>query len=193
MARGVAVPEARQQLFTALERVLAAEGPLTSRAVTQEAGVATGLLFTHFRTFDNFLQGYAVDRSFQLAGALGDLTATAGTGTVAGNLVSALRRLPMDGVRALTRLLAARPSLIGEVERILGAGSAGARAVERVTAEYLATEQRRGRVPAEADAAGLALALAGVVQHVALTDGTAGAGDRIRRAVLALTPATVSA
>ena len=43
--RGVAIHEAREQMFLAAERVLARQGPdgLTSRAITQEAGVATGL------------------------------------------------------------------------------------------------------------------------------------------------------
>ena len=70
MPRGVRIAEPRQHLFAAAERVIAAAGPsgLTSRAVTREAGVATGLLFTHFMNFDDFLVGYAVDRSFQIAG-----------------------------------------------------------------------------------------------------------------------------
>ncbi|MBB2949066.1 AcrR family transcriptional regulator [Actinoplanes lutulentus] len=181
MPRGVAVPEPRQHLFAALERVIAAEGPLTSRAVTHEAGVATGLLFTHFRNFDNFLAGYGVDRSFQIADALSGLPGRFGRGTVAGNLAEAVLGLPSPAVRTLVRLTAFHPSLIAEIEGVLGAGSAGVRAVERVTADYLAAEQQLGRVPAGADTAALALAVAAVV---AFTDEP----GLIGRAVAALIP-----
>ncbi|WP_433833279.1 TetR/AcrR family transcriptional regulator [Actinoplanes sp. CA-015351] len=163
MPRGVAVPEPRQHLFAALERVIAAEGPLTSRAVTQEAGVATGLLFTHFGSFDNFLAGYGVDRSFQIASALSGLPGRFGSGTVAGNLTDAVLGLPLPAVRTLTRLTAFHPSLIAEIEGVLGAGSAGVRVVERAAADYLAAEQQLGRIPAGVDTLSLALAVAAVV------------------------------
>ena len=182
MPRGVAVPEPRQHLFAALERVIAAEGALTSRAVTQEAGVATGLLFTHFRNFDNFLAGYGVDRSFQIVSALSGLPGRFGSGTVAGNLTDAVLGLPAPAVRTLVRLTAFHPSLIGAIEGVLGAGSAGVRAVERAAADYLAAEQQLGRIPADADTAALAVAVAAVV---AFTDEP----GLIGRAVTALTPA----
>jgi AcrR family transcriptional regulator len=191
MPRGVAVPEARQQLFAALERVLAAEGSLTSRAVTQEAGVATGLLFTHFRNFDNFLAGYAVDRSFQIASALTSLPEKYGSGSVAGNLSDAVLGLPPGVVVTLTRLLAFRPSVAAEAARVLGAENAGLRAAERAAETYLVAEQQLGRVPAGADPVSLSLAVAGILQHVALTVGPGPAADeRIRRAIAAVIPVT---
>src|SRR5580700_4660424 len=57
MARGVAIPEVREQLFAAADRVLARDGPagLTTRAVTAEAGVANGVMHRHFRDLDEFL------------------------------------------------------------------------------------------------------------------------------------------
>ncbi len=190
MPRGVALPEPRQQLFAALERVIAGDGPgrLTSRAVTREAGVATGLLYTHFTDFDGFLTGYAVERAFQLAGGVAGLPARAGTGTPAGNLGDALLATPLDTLAALTRLTACRPDLVAGVEAVLGPGTAGLQAVERAAAGYLAAEQRLGRVPAGTDTAALALAVAGVLHHVALTGGP-DAETRIRRAAAALTAA----
>ena len=55
--RGVAIPKVNEQLFDAADRVLAREGPtgLTSRAVTEEAGCAKGILHNHFTDFDSFL------------------------------------------------------------------------------------------------------------------------------------------
>nr|MDQ6938034.1 TetR family transcriptional regulator [Actinomycetota bacterium] len=54
MPTGVALRDAREQLFHAAERVLLRAGPnaLTSRAVTTEAGVAKGVLHRHFADFD---------------------------------------------------------------------------------------------------------------------------------------------
>ncbi|GAA1619141.1 hypothetical protein GCM10009828_054220 [Actinoplanes couchii] len=75
--------------------VTAGPGHLTSRAVTQQAGVATGLLFKHFRNFDDFLIGYAVDRTFQLTTTLTGLPALVGTGTVATNLSDMIHTTPM--------------------------------------------------------------------------------------------------
>jgi len=191
MPRGVAIPELRQQLFAATERVIAAAGPgrLTSRSVTHEAGVATGLLYAHFANFDDFLAGYAVDRAFQIAGEVAGLPDRAGSGTVAGNLSRAVLATPRATLLALTRLMAAHPDLAPKVEALLGSGTAGLQAIETAVAGYLAAEQRLGRVPASADPDALALAVVGVLHHAVLT----GRDARIDRAIHALTdsfPAT---
>jgi len=189
MPRGVAIPDLRQQLFAAVERVIAGAGPsrLTSRAVTREAGVATGLLYAHFANFDDFLAGYAVDRAFQIAGEVASLPERAGSGTVGGNLRQAVLATPLDTVLALSRLMAFRPELAASVEAVLGSGTAGLQAVERAVAAYLAAEQHLGRVPAGADTEALALALVSVLHHVALTAGTDPAADSwIQRAMGAL-------
>ena len=188
MPRGVVIPELRHQLFAAVERVIAADGPsrLTGRAVTREAGVATGLLHAHFATFDAFLAGYAVDRAFQLAGGVAGLPGQAGTDTVAANLSRAVLATPPATLLTLTRLLAVRPELADGIEAVLGPGTAGLRAVETAVAAYLAAEQRLGRVPAGADTEALALAVTGVLHHVALS-AAPDPDALIRRAVAALT------
>ncbi|MFI1991690.1 TetR family transcriptional regulator [Actinoplanes sp. NPDC020271] len=195
MPRGVAITEPRQHLFAAAERVVVTSGPhqLTSRAVTREAGVATGLLFAHFTGFDDFLIGYAVDRSFQIAGTAAALAGHAGTGTIAGNLCAAVLATPLVTLLTISRLTAWRPALTAEVEAVLGPGGAPLPALERAVTAYLTAE--RDRLPAHADAEALALAVVGLVHHVALTDGaSAKAAGRIRRAVTALVevrPATM--
>jgi hypothetical protein len=84
--------------------------------------------------------------------------------------------------------MTSRPELGAGVEAVLGDGAAGLRAVERVAADYLTAEQRLGRVPAGADTRALALAVVGVLHHVALTGETGRAAHhRIRRAITALT------
>ncbi|MGC4893881.1 TetR/AcrR family transcriptional regulator [Micromonospora sp. DT31] len=54
----------RQQLFDAATRVLTRGGvaALTSRAVTDEAGVAKGVLHRHFADFDAFLVDLVLER-----------------------------------------------------------------------------------------------------------------------------------
>jgi AcrR family transcriptional regulator len=192
MPRGVVVPELRQRLFAAVEQLISAEGPtrLTGRAVTREAGVATGLLYAHFTTFDDFLAGYAVDRAFQISGSVAGLPERAGSGTVAGNLCHAVLATPPGTLLALTRLMASRPGLAAQVEAVLGAGTAGLSVVERAIRGYLAAEQRLGRVPPDADTESLALVAVGVLHHVVLAGGSDAAGEtRLRRAMSALTAA----
>ncbi|GAB2735931.1 TetR/AcrR family transcriptional regulator [Amycolatopsis magusensis] len=171
MPRGVAIPEVRQQLFAAVEQVVVRDGPgkLSGRAITGEAGVATGLLYAHFTDFDDFLAAYAVDRSFLISAAAATLPERAGTGSVTANLGDALLSTPPTTLLTLTRLIASRPRLPGLVRAVLGDRTAGLDAVEKAVAAYLTEERRLGRLAAAADPAALALALVGVLQRVTLT------------------------
>src|SRR5918998_6510925 len=92
MPTGVALRDAREQLFAAAERVLLREGPLglTSRAVTSEAGVAKGVLHRHFTDFDAFLIAMVLDRIAGVESRSATLLAAAGTGTVTANLADAV-------------------------------------------------------------------------------------------------------
>ena len=80
MARGVAIPEVREQLFAAADRVLARDGPagLTTRAVTAEAGVANGVLHRHFRDLDDFLASFIASRLQAIADSAAALPSRAG-------------------------------------------------------------------------------------------------------------------
>ncbi|MEU6249411.1 TetR/AcrR family transcriptional regulator [Glycomyces sp. NPDC047010] len=192
MPRGIAIPQLRQHLFAAAETVVLRDGPakLTGRAVTLEAGVATGIIYTHFADFDGFLAAYAVDRSFTIAAAPG-FAERVGTGEVAANLADGLAAVPRPALTALARLLAMRPELVARIEDVLGAGGSGIDAVERAAAEYLAAEQVAGRLGAGADPAALALAAVSVLHRLVL----AGSGDldRLRGAVAALVAGTAGA
>src|SRR5436190_4080751 len=92
---GVAIRDARKQLFDAAERVLLRAGPnaLTSRAVTTEAGCAKGVLHRHFADFDAFLAELVLDRIRRIEHRAAELREAAGTGTVAGNLTGVLTEL----------------------------------------------------------------------------------------------------
>jgi AcrR family transcriptional regulator len=161
---GVAIRDPREHLFAAAERILLRDGPnaLTSRAVTAEAGVAKGVLHRHFADFDAFLADLVLDRIARIGTQAAALRASAGTGTVTGNLAAALTELfgPVavavvglvtfrDDLR--TRLRAARKArgvpLLGEAAAMIAA--------------YLAAEQDLGRISAGADVRTLALMLIG--------------------------------
>src|SRR5919197_6624021 len=82
--RGVAIPQVKEQLFRAAERVLSRDGAdgLTSRAITREAGVAKGLLYNHFGDLDEFLAELIIDRARRAAQDAARLPSLVGTGTV---------------------------------------------------------------------------------------------------------------
>ncbi|NUQ86977.1 MAG: TetR/AcrR family transcriptional regulator [Glycomyces artemisiae] len=189
MPRGIAIPQLRQHLFAAADTVVLRDGAakLSGRAVTAEAGVATGLIYTHFADFDGFLAAYAVDRSFTIAAAPA-FHERVGTGEVAANLADGLAAMPRPGLTALARLLAMRPDLTARVEDVLGAGGSGFDAVERAAAEYLAAEQGLGRFSEAADPGALALAAVSVLHRLVLA-GSADA-ERLRGAVTALVAGT---
>jgi len=92
MPTGVALRDVREQLFAAAERVLLRAGPsgLTSRSVTEEAGVAKGVLHRHFADFDAFLADLVRSRIARIELQSAALCDSAGTGTVEGNLADAL-------------------------------------------------------------------------------------------------------
>ncbi|GLY70988.1 TetR family transcriptional regulator [Amycolatopsis taiwanensis] len=195
MPRGVAIPEVRQQLFAAAERVITRDGPskLSGRAVTSEAGVATGLLHAHFADFDEFLAAYAIDRAFLVSAAAAALPERAGTGSVAGNLCDAILSTPPATVAVLLRLLVARPELTGRVRTVLGDTTAGLDAIEKAAATYLTAEQQLGRVAAAVDPAALALALVGVLHHVVLTAAAqSDVHTRVQQAITALVEAVTT-
>ncbi|RDB49796.1 TetR family transcriptional regulator, partial [Tsukamurella tyrosinosolvens] len=124
MPRGVAIDGARQRLFTAAEAVILREGVdgLKGRAVTAQAGVATGLLHAHFGDFDGFLAAYAVDRSFLLGAEAGNAAPSepGSATTVAEALRAQLDALSQPAATAFARLLAARPGLRNRAAEVLG-------------------------------------------------------------------------
>lgn len=174
--RGVAIPEVREQLFAAAERLLTRDGPvgLTSRAITAEAGVAKGLLYAHFADLDDFLAELVASRSRKIADSAADLPARAGHGSVTGNLAEAARLLAATATVAVIGVVLSRPSLLRRLQGELGAGPPVLRGLEVAVANYLEAEKRLGRVAADADSEALGLTLVAAVHHVLLTGAAAG-------------------
>jgi AcrR family transcriptional regulator len=160
---GVAIRDARQQLFEAAERVLARDGVngFTSRAVTTEAGCAKGVLHRHFPDFDTFLAELVLDRVARVDRQSDALQAAAGTSTVAGNLTGALTELFGPVAEAVLGLVISRDALRA---RLRQGGSTGVPILTEAAgmiASYLAKERELGRIKADADVDTLAPALIG--------------------------------
>ena len=176
---GVAIRDARAQLFDAAERVLLRDGPggLTSRAVTVEAGVAKGVLHRHFADFDEFLAELALDHVARIGALDADLRAAAGTGTVAGNLAAALPDVFSPVILALIRVVIARDELRDRLRAATGSRIPLVSESTALVAGYLAAERDLGRVAAAADIGTLAPTMIGAV-HLLFTD-TDGAPEAV--------------
>ncbi|MEV0273737.1 TetR/AcrR family transcriptional regulator [Hamadaea sp. NPDC050747] len=172
MPTGVALRDVRQQLFDAAERILLRDGPsaLTSRAVTDEAGVAKGVLHKHFADFDEFLAEFVLDRVGQTPPALTDAV---GVGTVADNVTEALTALLSSVALAIVPLVTFRSQLRVRLRRTWPAGVPVLTEGAIMLGEYLAAEQRLGRVDPAADPQTLGAMLIGTA-HLQFADRTAG-------------------
>jgi AcrR family transcriptional regulator len=160
---GVAMRDARTQLFDAAERVLLRDGPnaLTSRAVTTEAGCAKGVLHRHFADFDAFLAELVLDRIGRVEAQAATLRESAGTGTVAGNLTGALTELFGSVAVAVVGLVISRDDLRARLRRTRPSGIPLLAEATAMIASYLTLECELGRIAADADIDTLALSLIG--------------------------------
>lgn len=173
MARGVAIPEVREQLYAAADRVLTRDGPagLTTRAVTAEAGVANGVLHRHFRDLDEFLASYAASRFQAIAGAAAALPSRAGHDSVTANLTDAAVAVFGPGAQTLMTLVATRPELGQALDHSAGS-TGGLSDIERHFTAYLDAEKKLGRIGPGADTETLAFTLLGTVHHLVVSRRT---------------------
>jgi AcrR family transcriptional regulator len=160
---GIALRDAREQLFDAAERVLLRDGPhaLTSRAVTSEAGCAKGVLHRHFADFDTFLAELVLDRVARIGDQAAALRESAGTGTVTGNLTAALTALFGSVALEILGLVTFRDDLRARLRQVTPTGLPIVTEAGRMIASYLIAEQERGRIAPGADVDTLSLTLIG--------------------------------
>jgi AcrR family transcriptional regulator len=189
MPTGVALYDAREQLFDAAERIVVRDGPsgLTSRAVTDEAGVAKGVLHRHFPDFDAFLAEWVVDRVGRLENQGAALCRAAGTGTVLDNLTAALTDLFESVAVGIVALVISRDGLRA---RLRQAGLAGVPLLTEAAgmiASYLSAERELGRIASDADIDTLAPSLIGAVHMiVAARNGASSDADGVHKVVTAV-------
>lgn len=169
--RGVAIPDLRERLFAAAERVVARDGAaaLTSRAVTAEAGCAKGILHTHFAGLDEFISELVLDRFARSARHAEGLSARVGQGRVADNLAEVALALLDSLDPAVVGLAMTRPGASLHTRQALESGAPGFTAMQESITGYLEAEQRLGRLAGDTDSATTALALVGTVHHLLMT------------------------
>ena len=180
MPTGVAIRDVREQLFGAADRVLLRDGPsaLTSRAVTDEAGCAKGVLHRHFDDFDAFLAEFVLDRVGRmdpLAAALGE---SAGTGSVIGNLADALTAVFSSVAVAIVPLLIFRDQLRARLRETWPAGVPVLTEAVIMVAGYLAAERDLGRIASDAQVELLAPTLIGAA-HLLFADRASAAPEAV--------------
>ena len=165
MPTGVAMRDAREQLFDAAERVLLRDGPeaLTSRAVTTEAGCAKGVLHKHFRDFDGFLAELVLDRIRRLDEQAEVLLNAAGQGSVVDNLTTMLTDLFGSVAVAIVSLTISRDGLRARLRETIPAGVPVLTEGSAMITAYLAAERDLGRIAADAEPEMLAFPLIGTV------------------------------
>lgn len=163
MPTGVHIRDVRAQLFDAAERVLLSEGPsgLTSRAVTEAAGCAKGVLHKHFADFDGFLAEFVLDRSHRMDAQAAALREAAGTGSVVDNLSGALTALFGSVAVATVALVTFRDELRARLREAWPAGVPVLTEAAIMVAAYLAAERDLGRVAADSDVDTLGATLIG--------------------------------
>lgn len=168
MPRGVAIPELRDTLFAATERLLVRDGPgvLSSRAITTEAGCAKGVLHNHFTDLDGFLAEFAVEQFSRALASMAQLQEMAGQATVAQNLEAAADSLLASPVLAVHSMVNVRPSLADRLRESRGHRSPNLEDLEKVFAAYLEEEKKLGRIMPRADCAATALALVATIHRI---------------------------
>lgn len=172
MPTGVRLRDVRQQLFDAAERIVLRDGPraLTSRAVTDEAGCAKGVLHRHFADFDEFLTELVMDRAADLRAATAVLQDQVGRGSVVDNVAQALTSVFAPVPVAILPLIIFRDTLRQRLREITpGGGTAILGQATRAVADYLAAERELGRLAPDTDIDSITLSLVGG-GHLLITD-----------------------
>ncbi|MEV6271822.1 TetR family transcriptional regulator [Kribbella sp. NPDC051936] len=192
MPTGVAMRDAREQLFDAAERVLLRDGPeaLTSRAVTTEAGCAKGVLHKHFTDFDGFLAELVLDRIRRLDARAEALLKSAGQGSVVDNLTTMLTDLFGSVAVAVVSLTISRDGLRARLREAVPVGVPILTEAGQAIRDYLSAEQTYGRISPGADTDVLGLTLIGTT-HLLFADrtGTRPTPAEVRAFVASVLPA----
>lgn len=186
MPTGVPMGDARERLFDAADRILLHDGPsaLTSRAVTDRAGVAKGVLHRHFADFDDFLAAFVLDRAERVDERAAALREAAGTGTIAGNLTEALAAVFGSVAVAVVALVTFRDELRSRLRETWPAGVPVLTEIAEMIQDYLAAERELGRLAPDAVPEALAPMLVGTA-HLLFADRTGAPPTEaaVRRAV----------
>lgn len=177
---GVAIRDPREQLLAAAERLLLRDRPmaLTSRSVTDEAGVAKGVLHRHFADFDDFLVQLARTRIVRLEGVSTVLLESVGTGSIPGNVASTLAEVFNPATMGILALIMTRGVLRARLKGGTTPGLPIASDAAAMIATYLAAERDHGRLAPDAEPQALAFTLVGT-GHLLFAGELGGLPDSI--------------
>ena len=142
--------ELRSELIDAAARLLRTGGvaSLTTREIAREAGCSDGALYTHFPTKSDLLMAVCEERLPDLRGEIGNLVSRVGSSTVERNLEAIIHTTQafMAELIPITNAVASDPELRARHrERFVGGVIPPRRTIDAL-ADYIAAEQRIGRV-----------------------------------------------
>jgi AcrR family transcriptional regulator len=163
----------RDHLIQVTERLLAERGleELTTRRIAREAGVADGVLYNHFENKDALMLEALVARMSTLMRAFRDACPRPGTDTVEANLerlATAMLELQRAVLPLFLGLVGRRPLLERFLAAVHSAAIGGPDAVLHCVHDYLAAEQRLGRLSEGSEAHIVGVLLFAITQLQAL-------------------------
>jgi AcrR family transcriptional regulator len=144
----------------------------TTKEIARAAGCSEAALYKHFRDKEEIFVRVLRERAPQLSGTLVRLSEQAGRGEVRSRLVE-VARLAVAFYREafpMAASLFASPELLAAHRRRLAEDGAGPHEVSRHLADYLAAEQRLGRIAPDVDPDAVALLLIGACFHRAFLE-----------------------
>lgn len=179
-----ATEELRSSLLDLAQELVARDGPsgLTMRSLAAEAGCAVGLIYKVFTNREDLVVELISREFVRLRAEFDRLVADAGSGTVAGNLARY--------AEVLLSSPAARLSHAVDSEELTQAVDARAHqtgvvaALETTVADYLAAEQRLGRVDAGVDTQAFGFVISGAVHNLLVSGDAYPRPSRRRLAAL---------
>jgi AcrR family transcriptional regulator len=162
----------REHLLAATERLLEHHslGELTTRAIAHHAGVSDGVLYNHFADKADLLMAAMLRRYGGLVERLEAAAPRPGEGTVVGNVQAygrALSDVESDAMVHGAGLLA-HPPLLHRFWAEIHRSPFGLDRLRRPLSDYLAAEQRLGRVSSELDIEAAVTVVFGVCAIIAL-------------------------
>jgi AcrR family transcriptional regulator len=159
----------------------------STRAIAEAAGVAEGTLYRHFPDKAALFFAAALDASPAVLEWVEALPSRAGSESVEANLAAALERLATLHKRVLPLEIAiqADPELAARRQALLASGRPPPGPPAAI-ADYLAAEQRLGRVRSDIDPGDVALVILAMLFGLAIAstgDSSALSGERVASAL----------
>lgn len=164
-ATGGDIDSVRDHILDAALRAINGHGlaGASTRVIAAEAGVAAGTLYNYFDDRLQLLARAILRRAHVLSRPVADLAASAGEGTVAGNLHEVARHAVsvLDELVPLIGAAFSDTDLLAALRREMAVAPASADPAHGLE-RYLLAEQEIGRIASEADCSAAASTIVGV-------------------------------